>query len=375
MEKVKRHQSRILLLLFIIISPKLSFAQDDFFRGFKQMEIPRNTIPMGAIWSNSDAGPLGYGVLESELEVSESFSNLNSDANKSFKEGLNLSVLSFLKVGGGYGSSSNLNIDLKSIKIVRVASTDVLRKNIGNSILYEAIKAEDIIFTIEKSKSAELKADLAQKFKDITIVSETEYGTTKRIETKGVGLYIAYRVVNLQKQNTSTKKVKFKSQGSSSSSGIKFSNTFYFNYDNYIVTLCPCNILSCAMQKVKSNLNNEDIIAENQNIWLNQCLNSENWTITVVDKKDISEGQPKETKIFAKMPFDIWNKIIPLSNKVRSDGIEINYLNIEHLFLDVKLLKLNGYGYVTFKGNNEKTTIVKEKIKVTTVRPNGGNGW
>ncbi|MDP2237104.1 MAG: hypothetical protein Q8J88_11790 [Bacteroidales bacterium] len=373
MEKVKIHQSRILLLLFIIISPKLSFAQDDFFRGFKQMEIPRNTIPMGAIWS--DAGPLGYGVLESELEVSESFSNLNSDANKSFKEGLNLSVLSFLKIGGGYVSSSNLNIDLKSIKIVRVASTDVLRKNIGNSILYEAIKAEDIIFTIEKSKSAELKADLAQKFKDITIVSETEYGTTKRIETKGVGLYIAYRVVNLQKQNTSTKKVKFKSQGSSSSSGIKFSNTFYFNYDNYIVTLCPCNILSCAMQKVKSNLNNENIIAENQNIWLNQCLNSENWTITIVDKKDISEGQPKETKIFAKMPFDIWNKIIPLSNKVRSDGIEINYLNIEHLFLDVKLLKLNGYGYVTFKGNNEKTTIVKEKIKVTTVRPNGGNGW
>jgi len=373
MKKVKTHQARILLFLCIILFPRLSFAQENFFSGFRQMEVPRNTIPMGAIWS--DTGPLGYGVLDSELEVSDSYSNFNSDANKSFKEGLSLSILSFLKVGGGYVSSSNLNIELKSIKIVRVVSTDVLRKNIGNSILYEAIKAEDIIFTINKSKSAELKADLTQKFKNISIISETEYENTKKIETKGVGLYIAYRVVNLQKRNTSTKKVKFKSQTSSSTGVIKFSDTYYINYNNYIVTLCPCNILSCAKQKVSSNINNENFIAENQNIWLNQCLNNENWTITVVDKKDISEGQPKETKIFAKMPFDIWNKIIPLSNKVKSDGIEINYLNIEHLFLDVRLVNLSGLTYMTFKGNNEKITMVKEKIKVLTFRPKGDNGW
>lgn len=373
MEKTKTIKFRIFLLFCFLLLSKLSFAQDKFFNGFKLMEVPRNKIPMGAIWS--DAGPLGNGVADSELEVSESYSDFNSNADKTFKEGLNLNILSYLKVNGGYVSSANLNIDLKSIKIVRVASTDVLRKNIGSSILYEAIKAEKIIFTIDKNKSSELKADLALKFKDISIISETEYGNTKKIEASGVGLYIAYRVVNLQKQNTSTKRVKFKYQSSSSSSGITFSSTFFCNYDNYIITLCPCAILGCAMQNVKNNQNDENIIAENQKVWLNQCLNKENWTITVIDKKDISEGQPKETKIFTKMPFDIWNKIIPLSNKVKSDGIEIHYLNIEHLFLDVKLVNINGYGYVTFKGNNEKVIIVKEKIKISTVKPNGGNGW
>jgi hypothetical protein len=56
-------------------------------------------------------------------------------------------------------------------------------------------------------------------------------------------------------------------------------------------------------------------------------------------------------------------------------SIEIDYLNIEHLFLNVKLLQLNRVGYLALKGDDERVKIVKERIGIATVKPGAVSGW
>lgn len=369
---------KISLVLPILIALTINvYSQNKkIFDGFKTMVLPRSEIPIGAIWTKS--GPMGKGANEDQLLSSNSYSEFNSSKSQNLKTDLELKVKNFMDANIGMDFNNKLDVSIESVTVVQLNDIEILKNNIGNEILYEGIKTENITYTTIKENSAELKANLLKVFKNMTIIAETEIGNTIKITTHGENLFIAYRVVRLEQEKTKEKKVKFVSQSSSGVSGMKFSSTYYCKSDNYSITLCPCEILSCVNIKINENRDNKNMILNNSEKWLNNCLNDNKWEITIIDKNNIANGQPSEKTIRPKLPFDIWNKNFALSYRIKSEGIEIDYLSIEHLYFDVTLYDPSLFGkyvYMPIKGADERVKIIKERILFINVIPKENIGW
>lgn len=366
----KSFPALLLPVLLFIAAPAVAQKKNRIFDDFKIMNAPRSNVPMGAIWT--DIGPVGDGVSDDKLSVGESFQDFTSTTDQNLKASITGNIQNYLEGTVKAELWSSTEISLESVKIVRVSSTDVLRNNIGNTILYEAIRADQVSFIIDKKKSAELKATLPQTFAGADIISDTEVGSKRHIVAKGVGLYVAYRVVKLERSKSKAHAVKFKSQSSSGSSTVVFSNSFYLKDDNITVTLCPCDVIACANNKLAPYKNQPAVIRDNTKNWLNQCNAANYWTIRVTDRNELVNGKPRETVTLDKLNFDIWNKTYSLSNALTSSGIEIKYLDIEHLYLETLTMQ---DGYIVMLGASPKVRIVTESISFRNITSSGSNGW
>lgn len=367
---LKTIRKTIYAILLIGNSSICLYAQPgtDPFKGFKIMQVPRTGIPIGAIWSNS--GPIGNGVGQQDLSVSDSYAAVNSTTGKNFVINLKVTFLTSLGINAGVSSSNSSSIEMDDFKIVRLNSIEVLKQNIGNEILYEGLLAGKISITTDKSNAADLKLNFTKISKNIELNEETQADNKVKFTANGTNLFLAYRVIALSSQKQSKKKVKLRSQSASGSHSAKLSSTQSANVKNYSITICPCNVIACAAEKRKEY--NEMTNDRAMNI-LNSCAQTETWMIKALDKNQISNGAPKEILHRDKLPFDIWNKNYALSYKLTSNGFLIDYLNIEHLYIEA--IAMNTGGYLVWKGKDDRVSLVSQEIKFENKIPSGVSGW
>lgn len=346
--------SSIFYLVLTVFSQAIQAQEANWFKRFKLMDIPRSEVPIGAVWTSQ--GPMGKGAEESSLNRVTSFSQYNSNKNSQFKADLELTLLKFITGKFNLDRSRLMDLKVDSIEIVNVEDLNVLKSQIGKKILFEAIRVKQMTVTFNSRDSLNLDVKLNEFFEDINVSNENKLSKKKEVTAQGGNLYIAYNVVELKREKTKVEKVKFKPQFSSGTSGLRFISRYYFQTDGYTITLCPCDILKCAQ--------NTMAYGETASTTVGRCVLQEDWEITVLNSNKFSDGQPAKSIIRTRLPYDIWNKSFPLTYDLTSEGFIVDYLNIEHLYLEPNLLNFNSEKpTITFLiGDDERVKIVKEKV-------------
>jgi hypothetical protein len=162
------------------------------FDGFKTLKIPRENIPLGAEWING-VGVNGSGTSEDNISINKSVKSF--EINKSFKQNLDLSILSYFNLGAEYLSYVTINYTNLSIYTVKDFSKINLRD--GQFVIYECIKADSIFLKLDKDLNSELKLKLDEKLKNINFDISVDY--KKGITFSGEKLCLAFRVFELGK--------------------------------------------------------------------------------------------------------------------------------------------------------------------------------
>jgi|GEM_PF-4769271 len=225
---------RILIILLLTIT-QTAFCQG-IFDGFQVLKIPRGIMPIGAEWIN-DVGVNGPGVPESNITVNPSLSSL--DMASSFKQDVDLAILNFFNLDGSY--LANSTIRYKNLKIYTVNDISKSNLNTGQLILYEAIKADSIYVKIDKEIDANAKLKIDQKLKNLQLSTGTDL--SKGMTISGDKLFLAYRVFEVGKTKTKSKKAKIKD--TKDGGGLREVNLM-----NYQITFNDNNLRKCVNPKV-----------------------------------------------------------------------------------------------------------------------------
>ncbi|TCC99160.1 hypothetical protein [Pedobacter hiemivivus] len=365
---------KCLLTIFLIgISISLVAQPSNPFTGFKFMSLPRDYMPIGALW-NVEAGPIGDGVGEDKRKNGASFSMLDMVMNTSQKNELELGILNFLKLRGKYAALSDISVNLNKLEIVTLNSVDILKSNVGEQVVYEALKAQEMTITIDKNKSADAQLDLLQIFKKVNIDAENTTGNKAKITAKGMNLYLAYRIIQIENGNQNKEKVSFKKQSYSGHNSVTFSNRYEANTDKYTIQICPCQIISCMLKKA-----NEGSTLDMHQL-LRRCGVDIGFDLTIIlkDKIDATTGKPQEYKNVIKTPTGntINNYNQSLYYKPTSQGLEVTFLNIERLIYEA--IAPMGTTYLTriLPGNsNQKISLITASYKFKNIIPQNVAGW
>jgi hypothetical protein len=339
----------------------------DPFDGFKIMTLPRENVPIGALW-NISLGPIGNGVSSEFLQNSKSYSNFNQISDKNFSDAINLGLQNYMNLNGKYSANTKSQFKVEDISIVTLNSTDVLKNSIGQYIVYEAIKINKISVTVEKNKDLEIKAGLFKLFQNLDITNETEVKNEKKLEMSGVGLYIAYRVVKVENAKSYKEKLKFVSDGYSTESFIKLSSTYVAKSDNIVVQMCPCSIQKCMGQALQNDSNN------NYSQLLSKCAVEKGYDFTVIFKNriNVKTGTPEEFKFKVFSGAEIRNINMPLYSISTSEGLEVAYLNLDEVIFS----PISGtLIYMLIDKKYRKANIFTTKIKFTNFVPSSTAGW
>ncbi len=113
------------------------------------MSLPRDYMPIGALW-NLTLGPVSNGVGAESIVTSSSLNSMAIATNTQSKSELELGILNFLKAGGNYQALNNSQVSLEGLSIITLNSPATLNNNVGQYLLYEALKAEKLKITVEK---------------------------------------------------------------------------------------------------------------------------------------------------------------------------------------------------------------------------------
>lgn len=193
--------TKLLTVLFLVFT--MAVNAQEIFEGFQILKIPRETIPLGAEWVNG-VGVNGSGVPESNITVNRSINSIEID--KTFKEGLDLSILSYFGLDGSYVANTTINYSNLTIYTV----SDFSKTNIssGQLIVYECIKADSIYFKVNKEIGASIKLKLDEKIKDLKLKSITDF--KNGVTFSGGKLFLAFRIFELGKTKVTSKSSKIK---------------------------------------------------------------------------------------------------------------------------------------------------------------------
>jgi len=193
--------TKLLTVLFLAFT--MTVNAQGIFEGFQILKIPRETIPLGAEWVNG-VGVNGSGVPESNITINRSLNSIEID--KTFKEGLDLSILSYFGLDGSYFANSTINYS--NLTIYTVSDFSKTNLNSGQLIIYECIKADSIYFKVNKTIDASLKLKLDEKIKDLKLQSNTNF--KNGVTFSGGKLFLAFRVFELGKTKVVSKSSKIK---------------------------------------------------------------------------------------------------------------------------------------------------------------------
>ena len=159
--------------------------------GYKSMSNPRSSVPVGAVWIQN-SGPNGDSAESDNLQVDKGISSLSYTANSN--PSLVLGLAEYF--GLSANQTQDLVVTLKNIETTRVR--DVFRLNVspGQNILYEALKAESISFTIKSVAGANLGSNFEAR--GVPVTAKISGGNSTTVTIDGSGLYLAYRVMKFQ---------------------------------------------------------------------------------------------------------------------------------------------------------------------------------
>ncbi|MGN7723459.1 hypothetical protein [Chitinophaga sp. 22620] len=365
------------ILFFLCIHGSLAICAQtitsNLFEGFKFMNLPRDHVPVGALW-NVEAGAIGDGAPQNQIKTSTSVYRLDLYLTKSQSAKLELGILQFLQAGGKYEALSTASVVLNKMEIVTLNSLDILKNFTGQQILYEAIKAEEITIVVEKEKTIQAKAELRKIFETVDLGSQAANGNKVEFKATGMNLYLAYRVIQVEKGTQAQKKLHFESQSYSSGIGLTISSRYEANTNQLAVQICPCQIIGCMLEKEKtSNL-------ADKNQLLDRCAAEVGFDLTVImkDKINMETGKPKEYifKIKSSTGNSIHNYNQPLYNIPTSQGLEVAYLNVEKLIFEVLARTEKTYLIrMLHRKSDQKVNLITYSFKFRNIAPKDVAGW
>ena len=229
----------ILLLTFVI-----QVQGQGIFDGFKILNIPREDIPLGAEWING-VGPNGLGTSDDNITINRSIKS--DEIDMSFKQSIDLSILSYFNLGADYFSTTS--IDYTNLTIYTVKDFSKINLRNGQFVIYECIKADSIFLKVNKDINGALKLKLDEKLKDLKLTSSSNF--KKGVTFSGKQLFLAYRVFELGKTKVSEKSKAIKGAGMTDQQIIETKLQDYnlnFNYDNILNCVYPCKLTFNSVQ-------------------------------------------------------------------------------------------------------------------------------
>lgn len=331
-------------LLFFIIINSTAFGQS-ILDGFKVMNLPRQNVSLGAEWIN-EVGPNGQGATTENIIANQSISEYQLD--KTIKTNLNLAFLKYLGLSGNYSQSSQ--VLFKDLKIYTIKDISNLSISSGQSILYEAIKADSIFIKIDKDLDGEVKVKLVENIKeiDVNFNGNIENGVT----IKGDKLFLAYRVFTLG----NTKIKKYNQRFGTPNGGIN-----EIDIKDYRITINNSRINDCIFK-------DKNIFNETNPTIINRCLEE----LIYLEIKNFSNiginGEPlsleKEIHNARRTKLNFSKR---LNNTLISDYIEVDYI----LDIDPK------YGISKYMVVNSvsKVSLTKTETKLKIMRNPQALGW
>lgn len=369
--------SKIIFAFLFCTLSLISLAQPGYsgstpLDGFKIMALPRDYMPIGALW-NLSIGPVAAGVGSESVITSNSLNNMELATDKQTRAGLELGILNFLKSSGNYEALTNSQISLEGLSIITLNSPATLANNVGQHVLYEAVKAEKIKITLEKSKVADAKLKLTQIFKNkVDFGAQTDIDNKTTLTVSGLNLYLAYRVVKIKKVNTKKQSLRFKSQSHGGTSSFTISSRYEAVTPKVTVQICPCNIIGCMLDK------GNNITREEFNNILGTCGIQKGYDMTVIlnDNIDMSTGKPKEYYFKVKSGSSLRNINQSLYVNPTSLGLEVSYVAFEKIIFEV--LNRMGNTYLIRmlnKKSEQKSYLVTTSYEFSNVAPQSIPGW
>ncbi len=353
-----------LLLLYSYSSAQVNYNTKPL-DGFKIMALPRDYMPIGALW-NLKIGPIGDGASPDLVINSSSVSNLDLSSDQNTKSNLELGIFSFLKAGGNYEALTNAQLSLENLTIVTLNSIDILKNNVGQHILYEALKVGAFKITVDKSRVADAKLNLTQIFKNkVDFGAQTDINNKTTIDISGVNLHLAYRVIKIESENKKTTTLKFKSQSQGRTNSFTISSRYEAVTPTITVQICPCNIIGCMIDNGYVDRNKYGAI-------MGRCASQIGYDLTVIlnNEVDMSTGMPRQYYFKVKSGSDIRNYNQSLYVKPTSQGIEVSYIAFEKIIFDPFARMENTYLIrMLSRRNDQKAALVTQTFKFRNIVP------
>jgi hypothetical protein len=195
---------KALFTLFAILYSNLLFSQQlqNVLEGYSISKIPTNRSIVGSKWV-SGLGATTVGIPEDQLTISQSLNNLSLD---NVNEGsLKLALLSNLGLSGF--STDELSVVFNKLEVYTINDLYNIPLVKGEKIVYSSIKAESFDLIFNKELSANINAKLPKEY--LNWSSEIDYNNKKRLSIDGSDLFVAHKIVELNKVVTQKKKKKF----------------------------------------------------------------------------------------------------------------------------------------------------------------------
>lgn len=215
-----------LVLLSLLLFSQLSFSQQlkDVLEGYTLSKIPTNASIVGSKWVSS-LGATTDGLSEDRLTISQSLTSMS--LNKENKENLAMALLSNLGLGGF--SENELNVVFNKLEVYTIKDLYSLPLVKGEKVVFSSIKAASFDLIFHKSIAANVMAKLPEEL--ITIDSEIGYQDKKRLSINGANLFVAHKIVKINKIETIVKSKKF--NGSSEVKNL-LGYDILFNYNELV---------------------------------------------------------------------------------------------------------------------------------------------
>ncbi|PJJ67336.1 hypothetical protein [Chryseobacterium geocarposphaerae] len=197
-------KTKILFFAGIFIS-QLHFSQQlkNILEGYTISKIPTNHSIVGAKWV-TNLGATTDGLPENQLIISQSLNNLALDTENTGS--LSLGLLSSLGLGGY--SSNDLKVVFNKLEVYTVKDLYKLPLVEGEKMVFSSLNAAAFDLIFNDNISASIMAKLPKN--TLEIEGEVDYGNKKRISVNGTNLFVAHKIVTIDKIKTKTKTKSFR---------------------------------------------------------------------------------------------------------------------------------------------------------------------
>lgn len=198
-------KSKLLFIACLILVSDVAFCQQlkNILEGYAISKIPTNKSIVGAKWV-SNLGATTEGLTESQLTISQSLNNMSLD--KENQGSLTLALLSNLGLSGY--ASNDLSVIFNKLEVYTVKELYNLPLVKGEKVVFSSIKAASFDLIFNKDISANVLAKIPKEILDIS--GEVDYLNKKRISINGSDLFVAHKIVQINKIETKSKSKKFK---------------------------------------------------------------------------------------------------------------------------------------------------------------------
>lgn len=197
-------KSRLIIIVCLLLVSDFTFCQqlNNILEGYTISKIPTNKSIVGAKWV-STLGATTEGLPENQLTISQSLNNMSLD--KENQGNLTLALLSNLGLGGY--TSNDLSVIFNKLEVYTLKDLYNLPLVKGEKVVFSSIKAASFDLIFNKSISANVMSKLPREM--LNIDGEIDYENKKRLTIIGADLFVAHKIVKINKIETKTKSKKF----------------------------------------------------------------------------------------------------------------------------------------------------------------------